>query len=631
MFDLKNRVVILLISVLLIICAVVCILITSKEQTDDAYERSFFVSVAGDENQIRIYPFKQTGNMYIFLPSYAEMNNVAIHTKEKVYIGENRVKEGESCAPFELDREYDITVNGKPAGKIQFMRSANIACLYIDTISGSMKNIYNDKENKERIRVKLINASGEIDYSGDNDKLKGRGNSTWREFDKKPFSLNLKKPRNLLGLGFCDNWELLANSKDITNVKNKSALDTARDLGLYAPASEYVDLYLNGEYNGLYLLTENVRAAVDDPGITDGDGSYLFVRDWSVKKHGFTTETGQHINIKYPKAIGAPAIEKLKTELKEMEDALGSDASEDGKWTEYIDIDSWAKKYLIEEIFANSDAVFASQYFVWRSDTDKKIIAGPAWDYDGILKPKSGNKNPGCFYCNRMAVNNNAPAMYWYNALYGKKEFKERLIDIYKNLFLPRLDSVYGKMDELADYTASSASMDRLRWRENHNGKSVESALADSKKFLSEHIAFLNSAWVDGVNYHTVIFDRGLAPSKTWFSYVFYTCEDGKSFEDMPSNSELYMPFDTVWYNKKTGELFDRYEIIKEDTVLCTKPDKGETDEGETEKAAPVPMKSKFRGLINGLIKYGPGSALIIILIILIAADLKRRGRKHGG
>ena len=90
--------------------------------------------------------------------------------------------------------------------------------------------------------------------------IKGRGNSTWFS-NKRPYSLKLSAESDLLGMGQASKWVLLANSQDPTNLNNKLVMDLAsRVSSQWAPECQWVDLYLNGQYNGLYLLTEKVES-----------------------------------------------------------------------------------------------------------------------------------------------------------------------------------------------------------------------------------------------------------------------------------------------------------------------------------------------------------------------------------
>lgn len=100
-------------------------------------------------------------------------------------------------------------------------------------------------------------------------EIKGRGNSTWLRFDKKPYKLKLNKSTNLFGLGKNKHWVLLANYIDESLVRNYLSGNIASRLGSLCMDSVFVDLVLNGEHVGNYLLTEHVRISSDRVDVYD--------------------------------------------------------------------------------------------------------------------------------------------------------------------------------------------------------------------------------------------------------------------------------------------------------------------------------------------------------------------------
>ena len=85
--------------------------------------------------------------------------------------------------------------------------------------------------------------------------LKGRGNKTWDDGEKKPYEIKLQAKQSLCGMPGAKKWALLANSFDPTKAKNKLAFDLSKAIGMeYAVDSDWVDLYINGYYWGNYLL-----------------------------------------------------------------------------------------------------------------------------------------------------------------------------------------------------------------------------------------------------------------------------------------------------------------------------------------------------------------------------------------
>lgn len=117
------------------------------------------------------------------------------------------------------------------------------------------------KEIKYACHITLVDESGNVeDYS--DCEMKGRGNYTWNnsEMVKKPYQIKFSSKVDVFGLGSAKKWVLLANYADGTLMKNKLVLDLADKIGMpYSSDSEWVDLYVNGEYAGNYLLCEKVE------------------------------------------------------------------------------------------------------------------------------------------------------------------------------------------------------------------------------------------------------------------------------------------------------------------------------------------------------------------------------------
>ena len=123
-----------------------------------------------------------------------------------------------------------------------------------------MEKVHADKSHKEKAFIVLLTKSGSMEYEGNGlDEIKGRGNSSWYSH-KKPYHLNLFSPASLLGMHSSRHWILLANASDRTNLRNKLVYDFAGKTTLpWSPKCQFVDLFINGKYNGLYLLSEQAE------------------------------------------------------------------------------------------------------------------------------------------------------------------------------------------------------------------------------------------------------------------------------------------------------------------------------------------------------------------------------------
>ena len=106
------------------------------------------------------------------------------------------------------------------------------------------------------------------DDDGGDAKIRCRGNASYsnkemRAMEKYSYKLKLDKKADILGMGESKHWYLINNWRDVSNLRHKFAYDMAGMLGLAHTDCTWVELYYNGEYRGLYLLTESIRIADD--------------------------------------------------------------------------------------------------------------------------------------------------------------------------------------------------------------------------------------------------------------------------------------------------------------------------------------------------------------------------------
>ncbi len=260
-------------------------------------------------------------------------------------------------------------------------------------------------------------------------QIRLRGNSTSAP-DKKPFKIKFEKKVSLFGLPEAKDWVLLANYYDKSNLRNYLAYLTANKLDnlSFQPSSIFVDLYLNEEYQGLYLLTEQIEANEGRVDIKNnvskkGINSFLIEADVCAIDEYPGMENFCYINIhpysfslKYPdaddylkalKGNDKKYVEQytkdvvwLKKALNDISTAINSNDFDNFK--QYIDVDSFIDYYLVQEFFKNVDVGSLSQYYVIdQSSNPVKLSCGPVWDFDiaaGVIDETSTDTYAGYAY-----------------------------------------------------------------------------------------------------------------------------------------------------------------------------------------------------------------------------------------
>lgn len=176
----------------------------------------------------------------------------------KWYInGKEIVNAGDSYTPVEADLECMLTAeiydaSGEKIGAANMFIS-KLPVIYIETEN---REPIVQKRKKLKAHMKLQGNSEFSDdsilYDGETE-IKGRGNSTWLA-NKKPYKIKLDTKSDLLGMGKNKHWVLLSNPYDSSLSRNKLIYDLAEDMGISSMSSQWVDVVLNGEVVGNYLL-----------------------------------------------------------------------------------------------------------------------------------------------------------------------------------------------------------------------------------------------------------------------------------------------------------------------------------------------------------------------------------------
>lgn len=500
----------------------------------------------------------------LFLPSYAKLSQLKIRTNRPIWLDDRKMTHGSSCENMQLNKSYAISDGTDTSGSITFLQSGNMPTMYIDTASGNMDYIHEAKGNKEAGGMRLYTATGELNYSGGMEFIKTRGNNIENlissNFLKMPYSIQLMKEADLLEMGGAKKWILLSNPFDMSNLRNKIVYDFAEKVGLaYSPECRWMDLYLNGEYAGLYLLCERNEIHPERVNISE-EGSFLVSQELEFRLEQqelpyICTEWGNTLRIQNS-TLEQTELERI---WKCVEKAIWADDSidpETGKHlTELIDLDSWVKKYLIEEVFGNLDGGRVSQFFYMDgNDSERKVYAGPVWDYDMTMgNPTIANKMaPNMFFVNVPTDQWGSP---WFHELYQNELFNQKITETFERDFLPQLEKLLDEgIAQYVDEISAAAQMNQVRWSSADFYEQAELI----RCYMTERLAFLKEIWLEETTYSIVSADR-------MGRILNYAVFQGESLPELPYEE------DCIWYDADTDLPFDLAEPIFEDRNLYLK------------------------------------------------------------
>lgn len=476
---------------------------------------------------------------YVFLPRYVDFSKtrIVMNTDDTLYLDGKILNRDTDCASLQEDHVYQLTYRGvfeEQHLNLMFVRAGKNPVIHIDTESGEMDYIHGKKGNEEKGNIRIYSPEGVLLCSDALKSIAVRGNSTFDEV-KKPYIIKFTEPEDILGMGAANKWILLANAFDLTNLRNQIVMQSAKKMGMpYTPDMQWVELYLNQEYVGLYLISEKIEVDENRVAITQ-QGSYLF----SLEDRGriitqnlphYETTAGQVIRIRYPEVLDESNNKTIASIVQQAENAILSDDGVDPgsgvAWDELIDVDSWARKYLVEEIFANLDAGKWSQYF-YVDGNDEKIYAGPVWDYDLSMAISWQTTMPNIWYCSRLTAGGDVIAP-WFEALSRKPVFMQRVKEIYGKEVLPLMQELINvEIDQEAEYVAYSSAINALRWS---GGEKPEREVWRIKQYLQERISFLNDIWLEETEYTTVKAYLGAKDG-----YVHFLVPVGSFMDDLPA------------------------------------------------------------------------------------------------
>ena len=416
---------------------------------------------------------------------------------------------GDMTVPFTIETIDSLTFEDEPLEESK--NPYRVFQLFVNTKEGrdvTSRDYYTDCH-------VALNAQGSYSNLSLNGGIRGRGNSSFLWYDKKPYRLKLNDKHKMLGLGKAKSWVLLANYRDVTDLMNTFVFEMGRWMGLpYTNHTRYVELFLNGDYKGIYQLTEQVqqnknRVAVSDErgilislDVDDGPAESPAATDnfWSDVYH-------MPVCVKYPddEYFTSNTVDSVRTVFGELEQAIKS--KDYAQVEQMLDIPSFIKYLQIQEFVYNVELSAPRSIFMHK-DGDGKWVMGPLWDFDAGYDFDWSDMYTGhTFFAdatetvmgtNPLKRNGNYNYVpQFFTDLFGCKEF----VKAYKEQWLSVKDSLVShSWEECMKYVEQwrqSGAVDREFARWPLKGKTFETELSKMHQWLLNrltHMTYLIAA-----------------------------------------------------------------------------------------------------------------------------------------
>jgi len=371
-----------------------------------------------------------------------------------------------------------------------------------------------------------IDASGQYPDLSMSGKIRGRGNSTLLWYDKKPYRIKFDSSSKLLGIKKNKDWVLLANWRDVTKCMNTFCFQAADIMGLpFTTPVRYAELFINGEYRGLYQIAEQVEVGGNRVNIDEEKGLLMTLDlddgpdlDPTGTQNFWSKVFRMPVAIKSPKNLTKDQVDSVRNEFAVLENAI--------KVYNYdivdslMDIPSYIAMIQLQELVYNVELSAPRSVFFFR-DKGGKWTFGPAWDWDAGFDFSWGDMYTGHTYFGnpRKSLlgsdpykrNGNYTVSHFFTDMFGSRRF----VSQYKAQWMSYCDTLVSKSWEITDKYLAGINSEQMyidakgrskttspmiretdRWPVPGFGHATE--VGKMKKWLDERMAYLNPL-IDGI------------------------------------------------------------------------------------------------------------------------------------
>jgi hypothetical protein len=396
---------------------------------------------------------------------------------------------GNTGNDFRRDVQYTVsTPDGKKSKSYTVTlvspQSTGLPVIKIDT-----QNYQEITSKEEYIKTNIAvfdpnNANYNFVHTGYKDEIRGRGNSTWQA-PKKPYRIKFNEKQSLFGLEAAKSWVLLTGFYGGV-FTDAVGFELEKRFGLpFFNHHIIVEVFLNGNYNGHYLLTEQMQVGEGRINIDKYEDYLVQIDTWWDEDPKFVTTAGYNLPVMIKSPEGLTDYNYIKNDINALTSAMynNKQAAPNNSYRNLIDIDSFVNFLMIQEIVNNSELQGPNNSYIYKVKGGKLSMAQP-WDFNwayGARNYEDGTDD-GIYTCIDRCLKHPFFNRFFDDPVFCAK-YKERWNEMYQSVA-----SMDAFIDEMAVLVARSNIENRKCWTYDI----VNTDFAKMKAWLQLEIAHLN-------------------------------------------------------------------------------------------------------------------------------------------
>lgn len=393
-----------------------------------------------------------------------------------------------------------------------------IGMAYAVNPSGTLPVMYITTENQTPVTSKdyYLNATYYLDAKGIagydnigsasaplNMEIKGRGNYSWSGFDKKPYRIKLADKQALLGMNKNKHFTLLAHADDAKDKKgymrNAVGFQLSKMIGIaWTPEALPLEIVMNGDYIGLYFLTEHIRVDKDRVNIVEQEdeetdaqkitGGWLVeIDNYDDDPHITIEEGGQRtmwVTYKTPEVLSYQQEAYLTQQIQLIDNLVYGDKHSDELW-QHLDMDALARFYIVQEITDNYESFHGSCYLYKEMGDNEKWKFGPVWDFGSAF-----NRDKSQFLFQGDVWHN-----HWIPEICQFPAFMAHVKTLWKEFYANHFNDIYTFTAAQLSLLKTAASVDAQRWPEYSGNADLTKRINRVNDRLRLNAEWLNTQW----------------------------------------------------------------------------------------------------------------------------------------